>query len=122
MRIVDWNIEHMNRWFVPGTDVRSPSLRKSYKGGRKGTSIDDVPALARRAADVLNALDPDPICIQEGAGANEVSLFLERYLPQQGSENEWRVLGGSGGAQKLIVARRVWTGASTPWPRLTIVA
>lgn len=107
MRIVDWNIEHMNHWFVPGSDSRSPSLRQSYKGRRNGTSIDDVPALARRAAGVLNALDPDLICIQEGAGANEVSLFLERYLPLPGSENEWRVFGGAGGAQKLIVAARL---------------
>lgn len=106
MRVVDWNIEHMNSWFVPNSDPTSPALRSSFPGGGFGGGhIDDVPALAQRAANVLSALDPDVICIQEGAGENEVALFLNQFLPIPGG-GTWTVLGGAGGAQKLIVAAR----------------
>lgn len=104
MRIVDWNIEHMNSWYVPNNDPASPALRANAPGGGfGGGQIDDVPALAQRAANVLLNLDPDVICIQEGAGENEVELFLNQHLPVP---NDWTVLGGAGGAQKLIVAVR----------------
>jgi hypothetical protein len=66
MRIVDWNIEHMNSWFVPNSDPNSPNVRASFPGGGFGGGrIDNVQALAQRAANVLSALDPDVICIQE---------------------------------------------------------
>ena len=109
MRIVSWNIEYMNNWFVKGEDERSPALRRSFPAGRKSRgrgAIGDVPALAKRAAAVLGQLDPDLICIQEGAGEAEVSLLLERYLPLPGP-NAWLVLGGSGGPQRLVVAARL---------------
>ena len=109
MRIVDWNIEHMNSWFVANDDEWSPALRRSYSPGRNsrgGGAIGDVPALAKRAAAVLGKLDPDLICIQEGAGEEEVTLFLDRYLSLPGSK-AWQVLGGSGGRQKLVVAARL---------------
>jgi endonuclease/exonuclease/phosphatase family metal-dependent hydrolase len=106
MRIVDWNIEHMNSWFVPNNDPSSPAMRASFPGGGFGGGrIDNVPALAQRAANVLSGLDPDVICIQEGAGENEVTLFLDQFLPIP-NRGAWTVLGGAGGAQKLIVAAR----------------
>lgn len=107
MRIVDWNIEHMNSWFVPNNDPNSPALRASYPGGGFGGGrIDDVPALVQRVANVLSALDPDVICMQEGAGEEEVALFLNQYLPIDNG-GAWTVFGGAGGAQKLIVATRI---------------
>ena len=36
MRIVDWNIEHMNSWFFPNDHPNSPALRASYPGGGFG--------------------------------------------------------------------------------------
>jgi hypothetical protein len=106
MRIVDWNIEHMNSWFVPNSDPSSPALRASFPGGGFGGGrIDDVAALAQRAANVLSGLDPDVICIQEGAGKEEVALFLSQFLPILNG-GTWTVLSGAGGAQKLIVAAR----------------
>ena len=104
MRLVDWNIEHMNSWFVPNSDPNSPAMRQQFNGGGFGGGrIDDVPALAQRVANVLTALDPDVICIQEGAGEDEVQIFLDQFLP---AGAPWTILGGSGGAQKLIVAAR----------------
>lgn len=106
MRVVDWNIEHMNSWFVPNSDPSSPALRSSFSsGGFGGGPINNVPALAQRVANVLLALDPDVICIQEGAGEDEVALFLNQFLPLPGGDT-WTVLGGAGGAQKLIIAVR----------------
>ena len=106
LRVVDWNIEHMNSWFVPNNDPGSPALRTSFPGGGFGGGrIEDVPGLAQRAANVLSSLDPDVICIQEGAGEGEVALFLDRFLPIPNG-GRWTVLGGAGGAQKLIVAVR----------------
>jgi hypothetical protein len=106
MRFVDWNIEHMNSWFVPNKDPSSPALRVSFPGGGFGGGrIGNVPALAQRAANVLSALDPDVICIQEGASEEEVALFLNQFLPIPGG-GIWTVLSGAGGAQKLIVAAR----------------
>ena len=116
MRIVDWNIEHMNSWFVPGTDPNSPSLRRSYKPARgssyHGGEIADVPALAQRAADVLKELDPDLVCIQEGASEDEVSLFLDEHLALKGSAR-WKVIGGDGAPQQLVVAARLDRGVVT---------
>jgi hypothetical protein len=114
MRIVDWNIEHMNSWFVPNSDPNSPALRASFPGGGFGGGrIDDVPALAQRAANVLSGLDPDVICIQEGAGEEEVALFLNQFLPIPNGRT-WMVLGGAGGAQKLIVAVRTDRDVTSP--------
>jgi len=106
MRLVDWNIEHMNSWFVPNGHPNSPALRDSFPGSSFGGGpIADVPALALRAANVLTSLDPDIICIQEGAGVAEAEIFLGNFLPLPGGAT-WTVFGGSGGAQKLIVATR----------------
>ena len=106
MRVVDWNLEHMNSWFVPNSEPSSPALRATFPGGGFGGGrIADVPALAQRAANVLSGLDPDLICIQEGASDEEVALFLNQFLPLPGGDT-WTVLAGSGGAQKLIVAAR----------------
>lgn len=106
MRIVDWNIAHMNSWFVPGDD---PDLRASFPGSNFGGGrIDDVPGLARRAADVLNALGPDLITVQEGAGQHEVASWAQQFL-----EGDWAILGGSGGAQKLLFMHRTDNGIVT---------
>lgn len=112
MRIVDWNIEHMNSWFVPNNDPNSPSLRNSFPGGDfGGGQIDNVQDLATRTANVLLSLDPDVICIQEGAGEDEVAFFLEEFIPLPNGQT-WVVFGGSGGSQKLITAIRIGRNVS----------
>ena len=107
MRVVNWNIEHMNSWFVPSKDKNWPSLRQDYPAEHHfgGGKIGNVPALAERAGNVLRALDPDLICIQEGAGGREVALFLSQFLPIPNGKT-WKVLEGAGSTQKLIFAAR----------------
>ena len=116
MRVVQWNIEHMNSWFVPNDDPNSPAFRASYTGGSFGGGpIDDVEGLARHVAGVLAALDPDVICLQEGAGDDEVALFLDRFLPLPNGAT-WSLVSGAGGAQKLMVAVRTDRGVTAPQP------
>lgn len=100
MRIMDWNIEHMNSWWESG-NVDPPVMRQSFGGNRFSPPISDVPNLANRAAEVINAVDPDLIAIQEGAGMPELRDFFGRLV-----EGDWHILRGSGGAQALVMAAR----------------
>ena len=63
-------------------------------------------------ADVLKELDPDLLCIQEGADENEVSLFLDGHLPLKGSAR-WKVIAGEKRGQKLVIAARLDRGIVT---------
>lgn len=102
MRLMDWNIEHMNSWWRGG-DADPPEMLDSFAGTNFSPPITDVPALAQRAGDVVAAVDPDIICIQEGPGIPEMLDFLQRFV----GGPEWTVLRGDGGAQALVVAARL---------------
>ena len=54
MKLVNWNIEWMNDWFVP-ISAGPPAWRDS----NPGRGIADVPALAARVARVIGAMRPD---------------------------------------------------------------
>jgi exonuclease III len=96
MRIVNWNIEWMNDWFVGGGSVafRENNLRKG---------INDVAALCTRVADVVKDLDPDVLTIQEGpSDIREMELFVENFLADNQGESLFDIfIGMDGGAQKL---------------------
>ncbi len=102
MRLMNWNIEHMNSWWE-SDDAESATMRLAFRGNRFSPAITDVPALAKRVGAVINAVDPDIITIQEGAGIPEMNDFFNRFV--EGST--WRVLRGSGGGQALVVAARL---------------
>ena len=113
MRILDWNIEHMNSWFVGNDDPASPALRQEFSGSSFGGGpIRDVRALARRVGEVIKQAAPDVMCIQEGAGKEEVAGFFEEFVG-----GPWTILEGSGGAQKLLIAART-DGAVTSRTKL----
>lgn len=96
MRIVNWNIEWMNDWFIGGGNVafRADNLRKG---------ITDVAALCTRVADVVKALDPDVLTVQEGpSDIREMALFADNYLTDDQGETLFEIFVGlDGGAQKL---------------------
>lgn len=96
MRIVNWNIEWMNDWFVGGGSVAF-----SENNLRKG--INDVAALCTRVADVVKDLDPDVLTIQEGpSDIREMELFVENFLADNQGESLFNIfIGMDGGAQKL---------------------
>lgn len=96
MRIVNWNIEWMNDWFVGGGSV---AFRQDNP--RKG--ITDVVALCTRVASVVKGLDPDVLTIQEGpSDIREMILFVDTFLADNLGESLFDIfIGMNGGAQKI---------------------
>lgn len=101
MRIVNWNIEWMNDWFVGGGNVafREDNLRKG---------ITDVPALCTRVAKIVKGLNPDVLTIQEGpSDIREMALFVEKYFTDNQGESLFDIfIGMDGGAQKIYALIR----------------
>ncbi len=112
MKIVNWNIEWMNDWFTP-ISAGPPGWRAS----NPGRGISDVRALAERVAQVIRALAPDVVAIQEGPSrAGEMQLFVNDHL-----DGAFDILGPTGrGTQRLFVlvkkGGRV-EAASRVWPQ-----
>ncbi len=59
MRIVNWNIEWMNNWFVGGNAV-------GFRPDNSSQGISDTDELSTRVASVIDDLNPDQLCVQEG--------------------------------------------------------
>ena len=104
MRVMNWNIEHMNSWWEGGAQ-RPAVMRQSFAGSSFSPAIADVPALAGRVAAVVRAVDPDVLAIQEGPGIPEMEQFLGDLVG-----GPWEILRGQGGAQALLVAVRTDRG------------
>jgi endonuclease/exonuclease/phosphatase family metal-dependent hydrolase len=72
MRLLDWNIEWMNNWFVGGGQAQ---WQNSHSG------IANVRALAQRVANLMIDVAPDLITIQEGpSDRQEMQLFIDDCL------------------------------------------
>ncbi|SIO43104.1 Endonuclease/Exonuclease/phosphatase family protein [Rhodovulum sp. ES.010] len=98
MKIVNWNIEWMNNWF-------SGNQSPSWGSGR--LTADEARTCAGRAAAVIDALEPDLLCIQEGPSAEpEMALFLGEFLSDCAGPRYEAIMGLDGGAQKLYALRR----------------
>ena len=108
MRLMNWNIEHMNSWW---TSDNPPVMRASYAGGGIAPAISDVTDLANRVANVIRAVDPDVITIQEGAGQPELEQFFNGIVDTSGNQ-VWTIHSG-GSAQALAVAVRTDRGVIT---------
>ncbi|MHC0054184.1 endonuclease/exonuclease/phosphatase family protein [Actibacterium sp. D379-3] len=100
MKIVNWNIEWMNRWFSGNAMPiwSSTSL-----------SSDQAQTVARKVANVIRALDPDILSLQEGPSAlAEMQLFLAGFLSDAtGGPLYEPLISADGGAQKLYVMRKI---------------
>jgi exonuclease III len=96
MRVVNWNIEWMNDWFVGGGSV-------AFRQHNPRTGITDVAGLCRRVASVINNLDPDVLTIEEGpSDIREMELFVDTYLIDERRNRLFDIFGGiDGGAQKI---------------------
>lgn len=114
MRLVNWNIEWMNNWFVGGNEV---AFRESYHPrGRSHDAIEDVRDLARRVAQVILELDPDILCIQEGpSDRREMELFASTHLVDEAGNPLYLVFGGyDGRTQKVYILVRQNCEATSP--------
>lgn len=91
MRIVNWNIEWMNDWFVGQGAI-------AFRTDNPGRGITNVANLCQRVASVIVALDPDVLLVEEGPSDwDEMALFVQQFLG-----NNYSVHGGlDGGAQKI---------------------
>jgi hypothetical protein len=96
VRIVNWNIEWMNDWFVGGGSV-------AFRQDNPRRGITDVADLCRRVASVVKSLDPDVLTIEEGpSDIREMELFVETYLIDGQGNGLFDIFGGiDGGAQKI---------------------
>ena len=96
MRIVNWNIEWMNDWFVGGGSV-------AFRQDNPRRGITDVADLCRRVASVINNVNPDVLTIEEGpSDIREMELFVETYLIDRQGNRLFDIFGGiDGGAQKI---------------------
>lgn len=70
-----------NDWAAPDIPASFPG---KHLGGIKLESIDDVPMLCKRIADVIDEMQADIIGIQEGPPLKEqMEAFVNRFLPNQ---------------------------------------
>ena len=64
----------MNRWFESGS-------RAKFKANDQAQGITDLADLCTRVANLIRALDPDVLTIEEGPSSiKEMNLFIETYL------------------------------------------
>lgn len=98
MRLLNWNIEWMNDWFVGGSQV-------AFRQSHPGRGITDVQDLAKRVAGVIDEIDPDALTVQEGpSDPREMRLFTDQFLLDPGGEPRFEVFGGfDGRAQKIYI-------------------
>ena len=96
MRIMNWNIQWMNNWFVGRSRV---AWRESHNG------ILSVADLAQRVANIILTIDPDVLTIQEGpSDPREMNLFIRDFLSDESGQNLYESFGGlDGGAQKVYM-------------------
>lgn len=100
MRIMNWNIEWMNKWF---------SGNANPVWGSHSLSEANAKEAAQRVANVIKAVDPDLICLQEGPSAQEeMALFIAEFLSDANGDPTYEgLIGKDGGAQKLYGLRKV---------------
>jgi hypothetical protein len=95
MRLVDFNIEWMNDWFVGGSQV-------AFKKSNPAKGVSDVDNLAQRVAKIVLDASPDVLTVEEGpSDIREMELFVATYLLKQG-QPLYDVFGGLDGASQKV--------------------
>ena len=76
LKIANWNIEWMNRWFSPDTD--GPAR---LRGSEEISGVSDIGDLVDRVTQVITGLGADVITVQEGPSRrSEMDLFVRDHL------------------------------------------
>ncbi len=98
MRLLDWNIEWMNNWFVGGGAV-------AFRQNHPSTGIVSVDDLCKRVAGVVKNINPDVLTVQEGpSDIREMELFVRTYLLDAQGNDLFDIFGGiDGGSQKVYI-------------------
>lgn len=96
MKIANWNIEWMNRWFT--NDSAIPALRSQQDA--KDIGINNLQSLVRRVGQVIHNMEADIITIQEGPSRlEEMQIFVQEAL-----NGQYQVYGPSGTGQQKLYA------------------
>lgn len=88
VKIATFNAEWMLALFGAPRDaawLADPRIPDSFAGAKRGSirfaAIPDVPALCRRIAGTIRAIDPDILMVQEGPPLQQqMQLFVDRFL------------------------------------------
>jgi len=95
LKISNWNIEWMNRWFT-GDNAGAPI----FKPSDQIAGVTDIEALARRVAKVITAMDADILTVQEGPSRrSEMALFVSGFL-----SGAYEIVGPAGKGQQKLYA------------------
>jgi endonuclease/exonuclease/phosphatase family metal-dependent hydrolase len=99
VKVTNLNAEWMNDWFTADADpvAFKPTFTRDGQHNHTDTT-------ARRLADLIRAVDPDILAVQEAPSRPaELALFVDRYLSDAGTSRYQFLMGDSGGAQKLAL-------------------
>ena len=110
MKIVTWNIEWMNHWFRGNSTPLWGSKRTDPDGVVRGRYTEGESKIqASKASNVINSINPDLLCIQEGPSSiEEMNLFISDYLSDgAGAALYEPIIGKDGSSQKMYVLRRI---------------
>lgn len=97
----------------------------AFREDNRRRGITDVDDLCRRAASVVNAMDPDVLTLEEGpSDIREMQLFVDTYLLDPHGGARFDIFGGlDGGAQKLYALVKIggeFNNPSIPTDDLTL--
>lgn len=93
IKLVSWNIEHMHKWFA---DTQANVVR-ALRG------------VARKCGAVLDAMEPDILCVQEGPNRiGQMRSFMRNFVTGGGQYEV--VQGQTGGTQRSYLLYRGFPG------------
>lgn len=120
MKIVNWNLEWMNDWFSGRSAPKWGRINEgASRSSRRRMYPSEARACAAKAARVINTLQPDLLCLQEGPSAEaEMALFVQDFLSDANGPLYEFMIGADGRSQKLYVLRRI-DGAVAAMERAT---
>ena len=96
LKIANWNIEWMNRWFTGDNDGAPQWKDPDEIPG----DVRDIRALAGRIAGVIEAMKPDILTVQEGPSRKaEMAFFVAECLG-----GRYEVVGPAGSGQQKLFA------------------
>jgi endonuclease/exonuclease/phosphatase family metal-dependent hydrolase len=99
LKVTTFNVEWMVSFFNGDWNQWDGTIVDSFPGKKLGSinlaPIPDVPAVCRRIANVIQAVDPDILALQEGPPREEqMQLFVDTFLGGEytifGSNRQWQ--------------------------------
>jgi endonuclease/exonuclease/phosphatase family metal-dependent hydrolase len=120
IRICSFNGEWMNNWFTP--DALAVDFKPTFP---QDNHVNNTAQTVGRAGALLRAIDADIVALQEAPSrAEELALFIQDQLSDNGAPRYQFFLGDSGGAQKLALLYKpgsVTSAQLAPHPEIAML-